>query len=342
MKDYKNILIIKMSSLGDVIHALPTLHAIRKNWPKAKITWAVHEQFSAVLPGEPWIDEIIYINKKKLKSLSYLMQLRRQLHSHEFDMCLDLQCLAKSAIVAFLSGAREKYGYWELREGSKLVNKALVGPNQYGHVIERYLDTVRVLGGQVESIEFPMRRSEKAAERVKEKLEAHGLTMGESYVVIAPGARWAVKEWPVHNFGDLAKRLSASHMPVVLIGAPNDATKGEAIKAIATDTKVVNMIGQTDLVELIELIGHSALYISADTGPLHMANALKVPLVALFGPTSPDRTGPYGGDYVHIIKSPTSRATVEEPLIDDPECMAQISVQSVVDEVGRILQIPIN
>ncbi|MDY3973056.1 lipopolysaccharide heptosyltransferase II [uncultured Veillonella sp.] len=342
MKDYKNILIIKMSSLGDVIHALPTLHAIRQNWPQAKITWAVHEQFSAVLPGEPYIDEVLYINKKKLKSISYLLELRRELQSRQFDMCLDLQCLAKSAIVAFLSGAKEKYGYWELREGSKLVNKALVGPNQYGHVIERYLDTVRALGGRVDSIEFPLRRSEEAAQSVRAKLEARGLSMDHPYIVVAPGARWAVKEWPIGNFAQLATRLSEAGLPVVLIGAPNDASKGESIKSVATSSQVVNMIGQTNLLELIELIGHSALYISADTGPLHIANALKRPLIALFGPTSPDRTGPYGGSYVHIIKSPTSRATVEEPLIDDPECMAQITVDQVMDEVKPILELSTN
>lgn len=342
MKDYKNILIIKMSSLGDVIHALPTLHAIRQNWPQAKITWAVHEQFSAVLPGEPYIDEVLYINKKKLKSISYLFELHRELHSRQFDMCLDLQCLAKSAIVAFFSGAKEKYGYWELREGSKLVNKALVGPNQYGHVIERYLDTVRALGGRVDSIEFPLRRSEEAAQSVRVKLEDRGLSMDHPYIVVAPGARWAVKEWPIGNFAQLATRLSEAGLPVVLIGAPNDASKGEAIKTVATSSQVVNMIGQTNLLELIELIGHSALYISADTGPLHIANALKRPLIALFGPTSPDRTGPYGGSYVHIIKSPTSRATVEEPLIDDPECMAHITVEQVMDEVKPILELSTN
>lgn len=337
MKDYKNILIIKMSSLGDVIHALPTLYAIRKNWPNAKITWAVHEQFSAVLPESPWIDEVIYIDKKKLKSLSYLCQLRRTLHAKHFDMCLDLQCLAKSAIVSFLSGAPEKYGYWELREGSKLVNKALVGPNQFGHVIERYLDTVRALGGTVDSVEFPIKRSAQAATQVAQKLAEQGLPDGEPYIVVAPGARWSVKEWPMEKYGSLCRRLSEDGYYVVLIGAPSDMEKGLTIKEEAPDKKIINMIGATDLVELIELIGHSALYVSADTGPLHIANALKVQLIALFGPTSPDRTGPYGGEHVHIIKSPTSRATVEEPLIDDPLCMDQITVDVVWNEIQRIL-----
>ena len=107
MKDYKNILIIKMSSLGDVIHALPTLYAVRKNWPDARITWAIHEQFASLLPGTPWVDDVIIIDKKQLKKPSYLYQLRKDLHSRHFDMTLDLQCIAKSAIVSLLSGAPE-------------------------------------------------------------------------------------------------------------------------------------------------------------------------------------------------------------------------------------------
>lgn len=156
MKPYKNILIVKMSSLGDVLHALPTLYALRENCPDARIVWAVHKQFSAVLPGKPYIDDIVYIDKKGLKSLSYLKELRRTLHEYHFDMCLDLQGLAKSAIVAFCSGAKEKYGYWEMREGSFLVSKGLTGTHKFDHVIERYLDTVRALGGAVDGVEFPL------------------------------------------------------------------------------------------------------------------------------------------------------------------------------------------
>ena len=124
MKAYKNILVIKMSSLGDVLHALPTLYALRQNCPDARIVWAVHEQFAPVLPGKPYIDEVIYIDKKRLKSLSYWKELRRTLHAYHFDVSFDLQGLAKSAIVAWLSGAEERYGYWEMREGSFLTTSS--------------------------------------------------------------------------------------------------------------------------------------------------------------------------------------------------------------------------
>jgi len=296
-----------MSSLGDVIHALPTLYAVRKNWPDARITWAIHEQFASLLPGTPWVDDVIIIDKKQLKKPSYLYQLRKDLHSRHFDMTLDLQCIAKSAIVSLLSGAPEKYGYWELREGSNLVNKALVGEHKYDHVIERYLDTVRALGGDVEGVEFPMPAYVEAEKSVKHKLQSHGVE--DEYVVVVPGAP----------------------------GAPDDAEKGAFIENYVKHKNLINLVGSTSMPELIELIRHCEIFISADTGPLHIANALKRPLIALFGTTSPKRTGPYGGSHVHLIISPTSKATPEQPLVDDPDCMAQIPVDAVWSVYEQVL-----
>lgn len=339
MKDYKRILIIKMSSLGDVLHALPTLNALRANCPHAKIVWAVHEKFSAVLPGKPYIDEIIYIDKKRLKSPAYWLELRHQLHAYHFDLSLDLQGLAKSAIVAFLSGARERYGYWEMREGSFLVSKGLAGPHKQDHVIERYLDTVRVLGGRVDSISFPLPRMDVEVDEIKKRFQRDGLQ--GPYVAIAPGARWAVKEWPVESWSQLAEKLTDAGMNVLLLGSGDDVLKGRAIAAQVNSPHVFDYTGQTNLRQLMAAISLASVYMSADTGPLHLANALQVELIALFGPTCPDRTGPYGGpdcSYIHMIISPTSRATTAQPLIDDPDCMKQITVEQVWRVYTQIME----
>lgn len=327
MKDYKNILIIKMSSLGDVIHSLPTLYALRKNLPYARITWAIHKQFADLLPGKPWVDDVIIIDKKQLTSPSYLWNLRKHFKSRHFDMTLDLQCIAKSAIVSALSGAPEKYGYWELREGSNLVNTPLIGAHQFDHVIERYLDTVRALGGEVDGVEFPMPSYSEGEQSIRYRLYEQGVA--EDYIVVAPGARWEVKEWPLVNFGELCIRLCESGRKVVIAGASDDSDKGEFLEKYVKHDNLINLVGTTSMPELIELIRHCQLFISADTGPLHIANALKKSLIAMFGTTSPERTGPYGGSHVNIIISPTSKATPEQPLINDPHCMAQIPVDTV-------------
>lgn len=339
MKPYKNILIIKMSSLGDVLHALPTLYALRKNCPHARIVWAVHPQFSAVLPGKPYIDDIVYIDKKQLKSFSYVKKLWQTLHAYEFDMCLDLQGLAKSAIVAFCSGAKEKYGYWEMREGSFLVSKGLAGDHKFDHVIERYLDTVRVLGGTVDAVEFPLPSIDAEMESLRSRFASAG--MAGPYIAIVPGARWDVKEWPVPYWQDLLGRVVQTGMNVVLLGSNDDMPKGRAIADHVSSARLFDFTGKTTLRELMAAIAMSRLYISADTGPLHIANALKKDLIALFGPTCPDRTGPYGGmnsPYIHLIISPTSAATQERPLVDDPECMRHISVDMVWKTYADIIK----
>lgn len=330
MQAYKNILIIKMSSLGDVLHALPTVYALRENCPHAHIVWAVHPNFAAVLPGAPYIDEVIYIDKKRLKSPSYWGELRRTLHAYHFDLCLDLQGLAKSAIVAFLSGAAHKYGYWEMREGSFLVSKGLAGAHKQDHVIERYLDTIRVLGGTVSGIEFPLPDITKEKRAMMQRFAKAG--MEGSFAAIVPGARWNVKEWPLTHWEALISRITASGMNVLLLGSGDDVPKGKEIGERVDSPRLFNFIGNTTLKELMAAISLASIYISADTGPLHIANALKKELIALFGPTSPARTGPYGGAdsaYIHILTSPTAKATPENPLIDDPDCMAQLTVETV-------------
>lgn len=338
MKNFKNILIIKMSSLGDILHALPTLYALRENWPEARITWAVHEQFAGLLPGKPYLDEVMVIDRKKIKSWTYLRSLHKELHAKHFDMCLDLQCIAKSAIISFLSGAKYKYGYWELREGSWLVNKALVGSHKYGHVIERYLDTVRALGGVVsEPLTFPVARSKETAEKIKARLAAEGCD-GE-YVVVAPGARWDMKEWPPTHFADLCRQIGMGNRMVVLIGTQEDKAKSQVIMERKGEAKILDWVGLTTMPELIELIGGASVFISADTGPLHIANALQRPLIALFGPTSAARTGPYGGKdsrYIHLLVAKGSKATVENSFDENPALMPSISVDTVWAEYQKI------
>lgn len=334
MKEYKNILIIKMSSLGDVLHSLPTLAALRENFPNARIVWAVHKEFSSLLPAKPYIDDVVFIDKKKLKSFKYLKELRHTLHEFHFDMSLDLQCLAKSALVAFLSGAKEHYGYWETREGSWLVNKGLTGPHKYDHVIERYLDTVRALGGTVSGIQFPLTEITVETQQVHEKLTTLGVT--GPYVVMAPGARWAVKEWPTDYFAQVGEALALDGYAVILVGTAEDSPKAQQIIAAGTATNYTDLTGQTTLKELMALIKNSVLYISADTGPLHLANALQKPLIALFGTTSPERTGPYGSPHIHVLISPTSKATPEMPLVDDPDCMKALLPETVIEMYKNI------
>ncbi len=335
MEEYKAILIVKMSSLGDVIHSLPTLAAIRHNWPDAKIVWAIHESFSGVLPGKPWVDEVVYIDKKKLTSLSYLNHLHKELQAYHFDIAIDLQGLMKSSLITLLSGAKRRVSYWEAREGSRFINEPLVGPNKYGHVIERYLDVVRCLGGVVRDIEFPMVDLDEAKKSVHEKLLQEGY-QDRPYAILTPATRWAPKDWPVERYAEIGDKLVQEGYEVVLLGGPSDAEMGQELVSLMKE-KSINMMGKTNLHEMMALIRHTSLFISGDTGPLHMANAMKVPLIALYGPTYPGRLGPYGNERAKVIVSPTSKATMEQMKTDDKETMKDLTVEMVWNAVEDML-----
>ncbi len=299
MTEYNNILIIKMSSLGDVIHALPTLYALRKRFPKARITWAVHSTFAALIPGAPWVDEIYFIDRKRIRQLSYWRELRRDLHSRHFDLVIDLQMIAKSALVSLLSGGRRRIGYWDAREGSFLASEPIKGPHQKSHIIEQLLDVATYLGCDTSEIHFPIREHEKETETVRRLLAENGIE--GRYVVLVPGTRGEHKKWPLAHWGELAKRLADAGIFSVISGSPGEEEMGEEIKTLSPSPRTVNLIGKTNLLELCALDEMAALHISGDTGPLHIANAVGVPLIALFGPTPFDRNGPLGNPAADVL-----------------------------------------
>lgn len=318
---YTNILIIKMSSLGDVIHALPSLYVLRRAMPEARITWAVHPAFAALLPGKPWIDEIYYVDRKRIKDWSYLRTVRQDLHSRRFDLVIDLQMIAKSALIAALSGGKKKIGYWDAREGSFLVSHPVKGPHQHGHIIEQLLDVMAALGCDTSRFEFPVHPHEEEKITVKQKLAAAGVS--GRYAVIVPGTRGEHKKWPVSCWGALAQMLAEKQIYTVISGAPSEADMGREIRALSPSPYTVDLTGQTSLLELAALDEMAALHISCDTGPLHIANAMQTPLIALFGPTLPDRSGPYGNPRADVL------------LADDPgketTDMSTIPVESVFE-----------
>ena len=337
--DYKNILLIKMSSLGDILHTLPFAAALRQRFPKAKITWLVHPQFAGFVPDPPVIDDVLYFDKVKfnkmglMDKLKYFREMKRQLHSKHFDLVIDMQGLFNSAVLAAISGCSDRIGYCEMREGSGLVSRAVTGAHSKDHVIERYLDVARYLGAQVDSLEdvqFPMPDLSKETCAVHERLRELGWNGGE-YVVIVPGARWWTKEWPLEHYVTLANKLVAEGTAVVLAGGPDDASKGKAIASGCQSELVFDMTGKTSLRELAALIKGCSFYISADTGPLHFAAALKKPLVAMYGPTKADRTGPYGSKNSEVILSPASCAGCLKKNCQNWHCMHDITPEMVYE-----------
>lgn len=354
--EYSNILLIKMSSLGDIVHTLPFVAVLRKRFPHARITWLVHPQFAAFVPGAPLVDEILYFDKAKFRKMgwkarwSYFKEMRSQLRARKFDLVIDLQGLFKSAVLAAISGCSNRIGYCEMREGSGLVSKAIIGPHADGHVIERYLDVARYLGATVDTIDFPLpdlteywysvrkkllaqfREREPEKQRISGK-DGQPDTAVPSYVVFSPGVRFPTKLWPAENYAVLAGKMLAEGKQVVIAGSPEDAALGRKIKEL--NPAVTDLTGQTSLLELAALLQHCSLSVSGDTGPLFIATALKKPLIALYGPTPPYRSGPYGNKDAVIVIAPVPCAGCLKKHCDDWICMKAITPEMVYEEYKK-------
>ncbi|MBP2656381.1 MAG: lipopolysaccharide heptosyltransferase [Firmicutes bacterium] len=298
---YQNILIVKLSAIGDVIHALPVAPILKRHFPEAKITWVVEKPAYDLLTNNPYIDDIIIFDKPMFKSFSGLLTHGRELAKHlkdkKIDMALDLQGLFKSAAIVFLSGAPMRLGYCNMREFSHLVSQPVLGANKDGHVVDRYLDVARALGCEItQPINFPIHITAKEAEAAEGIAAQAGLGGNNRYVVLAPGTNWATKCWPVKHFAKLADKLYQVNIIPVLIGGKGDKRLAEDITALTT-IPPVNLTGKTSLKQLAHVIKQASCLVGGDTGPMHLAVAVNTTVVALFGATDPLRNGPYGAKH---------------------------------------------
>lgn len=337
-REYKNILIIKMSSLGDVLHTLPAVAALRKGFPNARLTWLVHPQFSSFVPDPPVIDEVIFFDKVKFMKMSlgekwsYFKEMRALLHSRKFDLVIDMHGLFKSAVLAAISGCENRIGFCEMWEGSGLISRPIRGEHAKGHAVEQYLDVARYLGCPADEITFPLPDLSREWQSVQQKTDA----VQKPYVVLVPGARWDTKIWPAEHFAKLADMILRDGKQVVLAGGAESIPTGAQIAGLVPG--VTDLTGKTVQRELGALIQHCTFYISADTGPLVIASAMKKPLIALYGPTRPDMTGPYGNENAVIVKAPVPCAGCLKRHCSQWICMQSITPEMVFEEYKKNVQ----
>lgn len=334
-KKYKHILIVKLSAIGDVIHALPVAHALKRQYPEVHITWIVEKTAYDLLTNNPDIDDIIIFEKSKFKTvrglIKHLPRLREKFTSRHFDIALDLQGLFKSAAISAVSGAKRRIGYCNMREGSNLISIPICGRNQNGHIVDRYLDVIRSIGCSVEEINFPIYITETEKARAIAIASQSGLKTDEQYVILAPSTNWPTKCWPIEHFAVLANKLYSKGIRSAIIGSASDAAL--VAKVLKSAHHVLDLTGKTTLKELAYLIERASLFVGGDTGPMHLAVAMKTPVVALFGPTDAARNGPYGNSHT-VLTSPVPCAGCWKR--NCPKtfiCMENISVDSVYEAI---------
>jgi heptosyltransferase I len=335
------ILILKPSSLGDVIQALPVLRLLKLHLPASEIFWWIDSALAPLLEGDPDLAAIARFERKRWASPQHWPEMLRSirwLREQSFDWVIDLQCLARSGAFAWLANGKFLIGLDEVREGARgFYDVAVPRKSFHTHAVDWYLAVLPQLGVPVhKNFNWLPERSEISA-AVKSKWK----TGGERWIAIQPGARWENKRWPVEHFAGLV-RLLAQKFPnarFAILGSGEDRSIGEIISR-AEPERCLNLCGETSLPEMIEWLRLCDLMITNDTGPMHAAAALGTPLVALFGPTEPRRTGPYGRlESVLRIELPCSPCLKPYCVYEKPnECLKAISPAMVFEFACRKLQ----
>lgn len=295
-----NIAIVKLSSLGDVVHALPVAATLRARQAGARIAWVVERREAAVLAGHPALDEIITVDTRawrRFGGLGAAVGTLRGLAAVRFDVAIDLQGLIKSGVLMALTRAPRRLGFAarDCREplSALFTNRRLARPAGR-HVVEQYLALLEPLGLGAPVIEFRLPSDPGSEAQVDAFFEAAGLKPRDRVVVLNPGAGRPDKRWPVDRFHTLACRLADESVArVVVVWGPGEA---EAARTIAegADGERVTTAPPTDLGQLIAVLRRASVVVAGDTGPLHLAAALGRPCVGMYGPTAPWRNGPYG------------------------------------------------
>jgi lipopolysaccharide heptosyltransferase I len=344
------ILFIKLSAIGDVVQTLPALEAIKKRHPDSEITWVVEEAAAGILEGHPLIDRLLVSRRrawfrmlrdplKAVKGVRDIIRFVRALRSVCYDIAIDFQGLSKSGMLIGLAHAARKIGFDRTRELSYLfLNERLPPYDIEQHALERYLDVARHLGANApsSSCALPIEREVSAVER---KIEGMHLR-GRPLVVVNPVARWKTKLWRERNFAELADRLVKEKKAMVIFtGSPEDRAVNERIIAMMSET-AMNWAGETTLKELAALASLSALFITTDTGPMHLAAAAGSKVLALFGPTAPWRTGPYGPSHIVVRTGIACSPCFKRKCGIGVRCMEGITVEEVMKQIPNNIQLP--
>ncbi len=355
------VLIIKLSSIGDVVQTLPALRALRASLerragagtPRPEIDWLVERPSASVLQGNPLIDNLVVVSKRGWTRESRAsIRTARWLAARHYDLVMDFQGLFKSAVWAIAARGRRVIGFANARELSHLALSEKAPPyDPERHAVLRYIDLVRAamkegagksrpeLPVDEENIEYPLHVSERDMEAAREALFEAGVNNGvegggveRPFFVMVPRSRWKKKLWDDGKFIELGRALASRHgLGVVIAGGEAERRAAEEIKR-GIGEAAYNLAGRVDLAGLAALMRLARFCVTLDSGPMHIAVAAGTPVVALFGPTAPWRTGPFGRGHVVVRKdlpcSPCFRKKCA-----DPRCMSGITVEDVLRAV---------
>ena len=329
----QRILIVRLGSLGDLVHTLPAVSALRRAHTSAEIDWLVDGPHREFLELVPVVSSLVVL---RARGPAGWLEARRTMRARAYDVAIDFQGLVKSAVLAKMSGARRVIGFDRpgLREpfASAFYTES-VEVGEGSHVIQKNLRLAARLGAAGSDLEFPIGAVQAPA------VEAFVAADSAPFALINPGAAWPNKRWPPDRLAAIARRLRERHgLASVVLWGPGEQAAANAVVDAANGA--ARPAPPTGLRELIALARHARLILSGDTGPLHIASALGVPAVALFGPTNPARNGPWRSDDVSISRYDQCSCHYERRCRRqvDEWCLGTITVDEVTAAVERRLR----
>lgn len=345
----ERLLIVRLSAMGDVIHTLPAAQALRDAFPNAMIGWLVEERWAELLcapgtsrrgprsaqrPLADWVHTVRLTGwRKSLLSIPTMQQIAKvwnDVRAAHYQVVVDLQGAIRSAVLARWSGARVVYGAAEPRESPASLWYTRPVITRGAHVIEQNLSIAEAVTGkktQAPLVQVP--RDPRAERYIEQQLAAASI---REFAILNPGAGWGAKRWPAQRYGQVAKALAANGLRSILNCGPGEENLAREAEA-ASEGAATAM--KCSISELIALTRRARLFVGGDTGPLHLAAALRVPVAAIFGPTDPARNGPYGTRSV-VLRNPVSPTTHARRSAPD-EGMLEITAEAVVEAARRLL-----
>lgn len=348
-RDIQKLLVVRLGSMGDVIHTLPSVAALRQAFPNAKIDWVIEERWAELLcspsaghsgplsPQRPLVNSVHAVNTFKWRSSLLSSRTRREvkefkqsLRNAQYDAAIDFQGALKSAMVARWSKANAIYGFSSPRE--KLARKFYSQKVQAAgtHIVEQNLSLAESLAQHKLKMPAALLPHEEASERkMQQWLQQHKISR---YALLNPGAGWGAKQWPAERYGQVAKQLAVEGMNCLINFGPREEALATTVQQQSGETAVpVNC----SITELIALTRHARLFIGGDTGPMHLAAALNVPVVAIFGPTDPARNGPFATRNI-VLRNPNSTTSYSHHG-NAEEGLLQISAQEVLAAAHKLI-----
>jgi len=325
-----NILIVRLSALGDIVHAIPAAAALRRAFPAARIDWLLDARHRDIVDLVTAVDRVVTVRRSTLGGWT---QVLRELRATRYDVALDFQGLVKSAVLARGSGARRVAGFslWHLREKTARPFYTSAEDAEGGHAILKNLRLLRSLGVDDLRIEFPLAPVDSPA------LHTLRRSIGDGrFALINPGAAWPNKRWPPERYGALAAtiREQIGLVPTVLWG-PGEETLAQAVVAASREAAI--LAPPTTVRDIVALSRAADLFVAGDTGPLHIAMAVGTPTVSLFGPTDPMRNGPWSASDLVVSRADRCGCHIDRRCHQPNWCLEDIGVAEVAATVQQRL-----